>query len=401
MNNDVFMDSTNTTLPTDDSGESDEQTPGVEPEILESDDAVSPTLATEPFDTSKIQISHRTMALSNLIARLRNDEIKLDTEFQRLSNLWNRKQQSRLIESLLLRFPIPAFFFDGTNDEQWLIVDGLQRLNALRNFVVTEEFKGRPFELQGLEFLSDHEEKRVTDLPRNLQRRIEESQVTVYVIEPGTPDEVKFNLFKRINTGGLVLTSQEIRHALNQPQPAGFIQELAQLPEFIQATEGKIRPERMDDRDFVTRFLAFVLQEPTDYRSDMDSFLNKAMNILRQKSAGEQAKEFERLRSLFQRTMQVAMEIFGNDAFRKRKNPSDSRKPINKALFEVWSASLARLDSQQQKTLIERKDRLMAAFIEVMNDPKFIQSVTSGTGEITNVTVRYHTIDRIIQEELK
>src|SRR5690606_20671502 len=105
---------------------------------------------------------------------------------------------------------------------------------------------------------------------------IEESQVTVYVIDPGTPDEVKFNLFKRINTGGLVLTSQEIRHALFQPQPAAFVRELAQLPEFIMATGGKIRTDRMEDRDFATRFLAFVLQEPADYRPDMDSFLNRA-----------------------------------------------------------------------------------------------------------------------------
>jgi len=385
---------------TDESGQLEDQSLSVEPEELESDDPANLPSAKEPFDTSKIQISHKTLALSNLIARLRNGEIKLDTEFQRLGNLWNRAQQSRLIESLLLRFPIPAFFFDGTNDDEWLVVDGLQRLSALQNYVIDGMYKGARFGLKGLEFLSNYEDKPFSDLPRNLQRRIEESQVTVYVIDPGTPDEVKFNLFKRINTGGLVLTSQEIRHALFQPQPAAFVRELAQLPEFIMATGGKIRTDRMEDRDFATRFLAFVLQEPADYRPDMDSFLNRAMNILRDMAGNGQTREFNRLQEQFKRTMAVATEIFGKDAFRKRRDKNDSRKPINKALFEVWSASLARLRPEQQQLLIDRRETLIEKFIEIMNDERFNRSITAGTGELSNVNNRYQTISRIIQETL-
>lgn len=385
---------------TDDPNGLEYQRSDIEPEELETDDFADSLPAKEPFDTSKIQISHKTLALSNLIARMRNREIKLDTEFQRLGNLWNRVQQSRLIESLLLRFPIPAFFFDGTNDDEWLVVDGLQRLSALQNYVIDGKHKGEDFGLKGLEFLSDYEGKLFVDLPRNLQRRIEESQVTVYVIDPGTPGEVKFNLFKRINTGGLVLTSQEIRHALYQPQPAGFIKELAQLPEFVTATEGKIRPDRMEDRDFVTRFLAFTLQEPGDYHPDMDSFINSAMDILRDKSEGEQLQEFDRLRERFKGAMIAAERIFGKDAFRKRKDRRDARKPINKALFEVWSASLARLSPEQQLLLIDRRDALIERFIEVMNDERFNRSVTAGTGEISNVNNRHQVINSIIRGTL-
>ncbi len=110
-----------------------------------------------------------------------------------------------------------------------------------------------------------------------LQRIIEETQIVTYVINPGTPDDVRFNIFKRINTGGLVLEPQEIRHALNQGEPAKFIAKLAGIEEFKQATDNSIRPERMLDRDFANRFLAFYRFGYKNYTPDLGTFMSKAM----------------------------------------------------------------------------------------------------------------------------
>lgn len=91
---------------------------------------------TQPFDTRAIRIESKSGNMNTLLARLENSEIDLAPDFQRQAGIWNKRNQSRLIESLMLRIPIPAFYFDGTNDEKWLVVDGLQRLTAIQSFVL-------------------------------------------------------------------------------------------------------------------------------------------------------------------------------------------------------------------------------------------------------------------------
>ncbi len=346
-----------------------------------------------PFDINSIRIRRDPYTLGELIDRIEHLEINFLTGFQRKADLWSAKQQSSLIESILLRLPLPAFYFDEGEDDKWQVIDGLQRSSAIRNFIVYKTLI-----LQDLEFLAQFNQKGYDQLPRELHRRIKTTPLTVYLVEKGTPDEVKFNIFKRINTGGLVLTPQEIRHALNQGVPAQFVAELADESLFKEATCWIVKSDRMEDRDFVTRFVSFYLIPYEEYEPDLDSFMTKGMKAIRLKTTVDSRKH---LKAAFLRSMQTSIEIFGIDAFRKRKARGDRRKPLNKALFETVSVAFSRLDDQQTTILLQKKDIFTDKFIAVNNDPRFEHSLSSGTGQRESVLIRFSQIEKIIKETIE
>jgi len=349
----------------------------------------------KPFDPTLIKMETKTPSMDTLIKRIRSKSIQMDTSnyFQRQDDLWDRGKQSRLIESILIRFPLPAFFFDATNDNNWLVVDGLQRLSSIRNFVIEKTLK-----LTELEFLTHLNTKGWDDLSEDLQRVIEESQVVIYKIMPGTPSDVKFNIFKRINTGGLTLESQEIRHALFQGIPSNFITKLARTKEFLEATENRIATHRMLDRDFANRFLAFYLLGFENYGSkefgqDLDTFMSKAMASLYEKTEDE----LDKILKDFSVAMRLSKLIFGKETFRKVYNSYKRLPPINKALFDAISAQFALLDVNKIIELKANKKEFKSILRDSLkNDNVFFTSVTSSTGDRNRVMYRHQKIKELI-----
>ncbi len=368
------------------------ENPELYQEIIVEEENIGASLMEDPFNPSLIDINTKSPTISNLVKRLSANppEIDLYPDFQRSDTLWNDEQQSRLIESILINFPLPAFYFDATDDNKWLVVDGLQRLSCIKNFMVDKSLK-----LTGLEFLKkDLEGESFDGLSRSLQRKIEETQIVAYLIKPGTPPKVKYNIFKRINTGGRVLEPQEIRHALNQGIPAKFVADLANIKEFKEATDNKISPSRMLDREFVTRFLAFFINDTSTYTPDLDSFLNNSMAQISLLS------DFQRngIKINFTSAMELARIIFGNWAFRKADLYPDKRKPINKALFEVWSVNLARLDENEQVVVKKKKDEVFDKFIKLIKEDKaFWDSITSATDDKQRVITRFQKIEDLLK----
>jgi hypothetical protein len=352
-------------------------------------------LMEKPFDPTKINIETKTPSLDTLINRIKRNEIQMDTAtyFQRQDDLWDNTKQSRLIESVLIRFPLPAFFFDASDDNKWLVVDGLQRLSSIRNFCVTQKLK-----LINLEFLTQLNGKTWTDLGGDLKRIIEETQVVIYKIMPGTPTDVKFNIFKRINTGGLVLEPQEIRHALFQGKPAQFIAELGKNEAFIKATKGKIKTHRMLDRDFANRFLAFYLFGYENYTPDLDTFMSKAMASIYNMSQSE----LDKITDDYTESMTVAQKIFENEAFRKIYCNYTVLPPFNKAVFDALATQFAVLSQTDRDALLSKGEEFKKGLYDLLNkDPRFFTSVTSSTGDKNKVYHRHNEIKKLIRQTIE
>ncbi|MFH7002114.1 GmrSD restriction endonuclease domain-containing protein [Flavobacterium bizetiae] len=359
---------------------------------IENENDSDNVLIDNPFDPNQVDIRTRTMSLDLILKRLKSDAIDMNTSFQRKPDLWNSTKQSRLIESILVKFPLPAFYFDGSNDNNWLVVDGLQRLSSLDNYVNKESFP-----LQNLEFLNQFNGYKFSELPSYLQRRIEEFEITAYVIAAGTPTVLKFNVFKRINTGGLILTTQEIRNALYQGRATEFVKKLSELRSFKMATTFTIPEDRLLDQEFVNRFLAFYLFDLTEYNSDLDGFLNNALDLINK----DLSIDIHFIETVFDEAMKTSIKIFSNDAFRKRFNKKDKRKPINKALFEVWSVLLSKLNVIEISLLTNRNQSLQEKFILLLNsDEDFNKAITSGTGDKSRVRKRFIEIKKIIQSTI-
>lgn len=333
----------------------------------------------KPFNPTLINILSKQMSLDTLLKRMREGEVDLAPDFQR-AEVWKPTARSRLIESLLIRIPLPAFYMDATNEDSWLVVDGLQRLSTLRDFAVRKTMR-----LRDLEFLVQFDGMRYGDLPRNYQRRIEETQVTVYLIEKGTPPEVKFNIFKRINTGGMPLSSQEIRHALNQGPVTSYLKKLAHSQDFKQATYDGVSDKRMTARECVLRFLAFTVTPPEQYKAaDFDAFLSEAMANLNSMSDSER----DSLGSRFLRSLRASHRIFGDAAFRKPR--MKNRLPVNKALFEVWTVTMDK-QTDEKIELLEASSSLVVREVDqfMRNDSMFLDAVSQGTGDAGKVRLRF------------
>lgn len=346
-----------------------------------------------PFDSTKINIAQKPLSVEGIIKRLTHKEIDLKTGFQRKSGLWDNITKSQLIESLMLRIPLPLFYFDGSKDNNWLVIDGLQRLTTFQEFFISKTLK-----LEGLEYYTDYNGCSYDDLPRTYTRRIEETQLNLIIIQPGTPDNVKFNIFKRINTPGLKLEPQEIRHALYQGPATELLKEIAESQEFRKVTGNSINNERMLGSEIVLRFFAFSLFRINEYEKldgRQDLFLNNTMMEINKYDKSN----ITILKEKYYQALERVWNVFGEYSFRRITAIDGGRRnPFNVALYESWMINFSDLSDDEYAKVLDRKDLLKERFIEKLQsvDKTFVYDISSA--KKTAVIRRFSTIKKLISE---
>lgn len=356
------------------------------------------------FNINDINIKTEQQSGHYLIDMLRHEEINMDTPFQRSSDLWSQENMSRFIESMMLKFPIPPFYFDIsykkdqsgkdiTHEPFWQVVDGLQRLSAIRSFVIGDK-KGKKLKLKGLDFFKDLNTKTYDALPPNLRRNIDACQISLFLIYPNTPKNVKHRIFERVNTGGLKLNAQEIRHALNQGKPVDILNRATEHG--LINNQIFIDPGRMKDHELALRFLAFQVLGKDDYNDSMKDYLDKAMEEL---NSIDDATINIHIQN-FSDSVKFTLDAFGPSAFRKPNS-----KPINRALFDSYTWASNKLSAAQKNKILSNKQTLQtiykASFNNTIENKNYLGSISTATARKENILLRFKMAEKVLLEAAK
>jgi hypothetical protein len=373
----------------------DDETLG--PDKVDDEDIGRNNSEVRPWDPSKIRITTKHFSLRDVVDQIAEKEIDLSPDFQR-DYVWKSRQRTRLVESILLGIPLPAFYFNQDRNGTYQVVDGVQRLSTISLFMND----GHVLDVEDLEYLHNLNGSTYSGLDMAALRRFRSTQIVVHVIEPQTPDEVKYDIFGRVNTLGSPLSAQEIRHAMSKERSRLHLKFLAEHPEFDEATAwsywrrdpetGKrIRDSgRMTNRELALRFCAFRHYSSEDYRqySSLDAFLveyTRRIDGTTEKGSRIGDGELELLKTDFERAMKSASLILGKTAFRRQLRAQKRIGPINRAVFESQSIALADYPTE---TLLPWREEISQAFQELFDDPEYVRAVTVGTGAPAAVETR-------------
>lgn len=401
---------------------------GIETEEYENKSRNNKEIANDPFNPEEISIETKKVSMDTLLRRLEQGTIRLNPDFQR-KEVWSIDRKSQLIESMILNIPIPMFYVSSDEKGNWTVVDGLQRISTIRDFILGKKYlsdiekfrkyKGVGFSLVGLEFWKDFNGMKLRELPVHLYNRVLETEFTFTVINPGTPEEVRRNIFKRLNTGGLPLSSQEIRNALYNGKSTNLLNRLAGYQEFKIATCNSIHTERMEDKELILRFIAFYVRKYNTYLKTLpiDTWLSDTMIILNampnldtrefkksiksgtlSKDTISETTEAE-IEKVFKLAMVRASDIFGVHAFRKSYGIL-RRTPINKSLFETWGVILAALKDDEFNTLKKNKNKFIQEYAEIIDNWQFQIEISRNSMKHSSVKSRFEKLNTLVQNNI-
>jgi hypothetical protein len=340
------------------------------------------SLGDYPIDTVLIRNENRTV--HDVLRRIDKGSFVMDPDFQR-DFIWEDNKQCKLIESVVMRIPLPVFYLAEDIKGRMIVVDGLQRLSTLKRFVNNDLKLKLPHqkELNGKYF---------KDLSPKLQNRVEDCNLVLYVIDAKVPEQALLDIFERVN-GGVPLTRQQMRNCLFTGNATRFLKAEAESSLFMVATGGSLNKNTMRDRELINRFCAFQIFKEFQYRGDMDEFLARSLKKMNEMSDAE----LELLSFQFQSSMRNNFMVFDKHSFRKFYNQNDSRSVINASLWDIMSTGLS---CYSEEVVSGGLEGLRNGFFELMKKPDFTESISSGTNQTSRVQTRFNYAHQMIKEVL-
>ena len=297
-------------------------------------------------------------------------------EFQR-AFVWKPVQSSRLIESFLVGLPVPpVFVYTEPQSERYLVIDGQQRLKSVFYFLegnFGEDSRGnkKVFRLTGLNQSSRFKDKTFDDLGEVSQRKVKNSVLRSLVVQQLSPDDDTsvYHIFERLNTGGTLLSNQEIRNCVHNGDFVRFLKELNRYPQWRKILGKETPDSRERDVEFLVRF--FATKDISDYQKPMKDFLSRFMRKNREASETALAQS----KQVFQDTCGQILDSLG-------EKPFHGRSGLNIAVLDAVMVSFSENLDRVPADIKSRYERLRS-------DEEFVSSTRQGTTDVAIVHQRF------------
>ncbi|NRD18604.1 DUF262 domain-containing protein [Winogradskyella eckloniae] len=357
------------------------------------EESISDDEIPEPYNPDDIKVRRENFSVFeiNRMMTVSND-IDLNPDFQR-NLVWDNTRKSALIESILLGIPIPVFYFAESKSGRYNVVDGLQRLSTIKQYL-NNEFYLKKLEHLGEEcngkyYMEDDKQPKSKRkfLERKYSRRLENAQFIVNVIEYASPQKVKYDIFKRLNTGGRPLNKQEVRNCIANNDVRSVLKKMANSTEFVTATNNSVNDNRMDAQELALRFIAFRMEQDDKivYGGNMNSFLDETIDLINEL----EILELEKYSQEFLNSMNICYHLFAEYSFRKCLSehllPNARKQFINKAMFVSWCMITYKLNYQSISNKIGFGEFSISLAKELDKKEKYYTILTTGTSDKQNL----------------
>lgn len=338
------------------------------------------------------QVRTRSLDISfnELLDMYNNQELIIDPEYQRLFR-WPKDKQSRFIESLIIELPIPPIFVLESSEGIYELIDGLQRVTTYLHFrgtetnaVVPKEDKGG-FCLEGCDIVNELNGYKYEELPNPLKIKLKRNFIRVEVLRRESDPRLRYYMFKRLNTGGEILSPQEIRNCtmrLLSPEFNNFIIEMSLNPDFKTCIQN-ISDEKLEakgDQELVLRFFTFK-NNKDKYRHDVNPFMDKYMEEISDPNIDTEF-DYASEKLVFEKTFKILALTLGGDAFARANANNTLIALLSPYQYEAFTLGiqeyLDRIDTDDQELL----NKIKEAFIDLKKDAIF-KALTTGGGKNT------------------
>lgn len=370
-------------------------------EGLELDDDVEKRSEKPGYGPDEIYVENKPFSISTIMELINDGDLEIAPNFQR-HFVWDKTRQSKLIESILLGLPLPSIYLSQYPDGRLTIVDGLQRITSIQRFMDDK------LVLCNMEYFKNCNGKKYSELkgvlPVLQYRRFRQTQIMCFVIDYRSPNALKFDLFRRLNTGGKTLNDQEIRNCLSRPHLQELLMDMVATDEFKRATNNSLKDTRMAAQESALRFIYFYDQYTEDnpigdYNGEIGDSLDKYVEILNKRQTSELMGYID----IFKKSMQMAYELFGENAFRKIEISNKKKFSINKPLILAFSVLLAHHYDKYKEKVFGGVKLTKELGDLLLSDSKLSKVITTSTTHKASIkytieTLKENLLDKYLQK---